>query len=53
MNTIVLNNGEELRPEEAIVHLLQQVSDLQTQVSDLKLENNILHQRLGAIETVL
>jgi len=53
MSTIVLNNGDELLPEEAIVRLLQQVAELQEQISDLRAENTKLHQRLSLIETVL
>ena len=50
---IVFNDGEELRPEEAIVRLAQQVAALQEQISALRAENITLHQRLGVIETSL
>ena len=50
---IVFNDGEELRPEEAIVRLAQQVVALQEQISALRAENIVLHQRLGVIETSL
>lgn len=50
---IVFNDGEELRVEEAVIRLAQQVSALQEQISNLRAENVTLHQRLGVIETSL
>ena len=50
---IVFNDGEELRPEEAIVRLAKQVAAMQEQISSLRAENVKLHQRLGVIETSL